>query len=148
MSLAISTEFGYCVIVAVAMAIQCKARVMDVEAFRERYNMPHPESDGGQLEGQLSDEDRAKFNRIKHLRDSCYGHLITALPLFLLAALFYPRLTINQGVMYMLAHAAYNWFYTRGKLEACKYCMLFIKVKTLMWAVLAMHGAAMVTIFA
>ncbi|KAJ2770163.1 hypothetical protein IWQ56_002270 [Coemansia nantahalensis] len=148
MSLAISTEFGYCVIVTVAMAIQCKATVMEVEVFRELNSIPDPESDGGQVADQLSDEDQAKFSRIKHLRDSYHEHLITALPLLILAGLFYPILSANTGNMYILVRAVYSQLYIHNRPEARKYCMPFIRGQPFIWAILAMHGAAMVTIFA
>ncbi|KAJ2802916.1 hypothetical protein H4R21_002234 [Coemansia helicoidea] len=121
---------------------------MEVEAVRKEYNIPHPDDDGGQLEGQSSDEDRANFNSIKHVRDSYREHLITALPLLLLAGWFYPKTSATLGFIYFLACDAYKWCCTHHKPEASKYCMHFMRSILFGWAVLAMHGAAMVTIFA
>ncbi|KAJ2767154.1 hypothetical protein IWQ57_004070, partial [Coemansia nantahalensis] len=118
MSLTISTKFGPCVLAAVSVALQCEFTAWDVDTARRRYNMVEPDSDGGQLESQPSDEGRAKFKRIKHIRESYLEHLTTVLSLLLLAGLFYPTLSACLGNMYVLGRAAYSWFYTRDRPEA------------------------------
>ncbi|KAJ2796126.1 hypothetical protein H4R21_004835 [Coemansia helicoidea] len=148
MSVAVGTDFGFCVMIAIGMAIQCEVAAMEVDVLRKQCNMPHPDGSGEQLEAQPSDEDRAKFNRAKYVHDSYREHLPTAVLLLLLAGLFHPAKSTVVGMMYIPIHAVYNWFYTRGKLEICMCCMPFIRGLLVAWGVIALQGATALTIFA
>ncbi|KAJ1930482.1 hypothetical protein IWQ60_000267 [Tieghemiomyces parasiticus] len=108
--LTIDPNFGWSVLAALAMGVQCFVAGGTVAAARKKYNVPHPDCGAGRHASKLSDEDWKKFNVIQRCHLNYVEMLSLAQSSVLLAGLFFPRVAGALGLSYIFG----RFLYARG----------------------------------
>ncbi|KAJ1723304.1 Microsomal glutathione S-transferase 3 [Coemansia erecta] len=107
MTIIIGANFGYCVLAAVGISVQCVLAGHDVGVARKKYKVDYPDNGGGRFADKLSDEDWLAFNNIKRTSDNYSEQVGVVLTLLVLAGLYMPRAAGGLGAAYILGRSVY-----------------------------------------
>ncbi|KAJ2367296.1 hypothetical protein IW150_005708 [Coemansia sp. RSA 2607] len=107
MTIIIGANFGYCVLAAVGISLQCILTGHDVSSARKKYKVDYPDNGGGRFSDKLSDEDWLAFNNIKRTSDNYSEQVSVVLTILMLAGMYMPRAAAALGVSYMLGRSVY-----------------------------------------
>ncbi|KAJ1641753.1 hypothetical protein LPJ64_006319 [Coemansia asiatica] len=108
MAIVLGTNFGYCVLAAVGISVQCFLAGAQVGAARKKYKVEYPDNGGGRFSDKLSDEDWIKFNSIKRVSDNYSEQVGIVLAMLMAAGLFMPRAAASFGALYILGRFVYG----------------------------------------
>ncbi|KAJ2399433.1 Microsomal glutathione S-transferase 3 [Coemansia sp. RSA 2559] len=114
MAIVLGSNFGYTVLAAVGIALQCLVTAMSVGAARKKYNVQYPDNGGGRYSDKLSDEDWVAFNNIKRASDNYLEQVGSVLVMLTMAGLYQPKLAASFGASYMVG----RFVYARGYVAA------------------------------
>ncbi|KAJ1731323.1 hypothetical protein LPJ61_002589 [Coemansia biformis] len=148
MAVVVDADFGYCVLAAIFISLQCIAAGVRVGAARKLYKVDYPDNGGGRFADKLSDEDWVMFNNIKRVSDNYSEQISIVLTMLLLAGLFQPKLAAFLGATYFVGRALYGWGYVNRGPDARVYGVPFTYTAFVGLAAIAGYNAVMITIFA
>ncbi|KAJ2452801.1 hypothetical protein EV183_002699 [Coemansia sp. RSA 2336] len=148
MTIVIGANFGYTVLAAAGIAIQCFATSMVVTTARKKYKVPYPDNGGGRFSDKLSDEDWVSFNNIKRVSDNYTEQVGSVLAMLILAGLFQPKLAASLGVVHMIGRFIYGRAYVSKGPDARVYGAPFMGLSFIGMVLTAAYHAAMMTFFA
>ncbi|KAJ2723695.1 hypothetical protein GGI07_002490 [Coemansia sp. Benny D115] len=148
MAIIIGANFGYCVLAAVGIAVQCTLTGAAVGSARKRFNVQYPDNGGGRYSDKLSDEDWVKFNNIKRVNDNYTEQVGIVLSMLLLSGLFMPRAAASFGASYIVGRFIYGKGYTASGPKGRLYGAPLMMLSLVSMAGIAAYNAAMTTIFA
>ncbi|KAJ1932980.1 hypothetical protein EC988_009273 [Linderina pennispora] len=111
MAIVIGTNFGYCVMAAAAMCVQCFFEGTRVVAARKKYNVQYPDNGGGRYSDKLKDEDWVAFNNVKRVSDNYSEQIGMVLSVLILAGLYQPKLAASFGTSYVVGRFLYSMGY-------------------------------------
>ncbi|KAJ2507628.1 Microsomal glutathione S-transferase 3 [Coemansia sp. RSA 2049] len=114
MAIVIGSNFGYTVLAAVGITLQCFVAAASVTGARSKYNVKYPDNGGGRYSDKLSDEDWVAFNNIKRTSDNYYEQVGMVLVALVLAGLYQPKLAASFGAVYIVGRFAYTRGYVAG----------------------------------
>ncbi|KAI9471323.1 hypothetical protein LPJ78_002798 [Coemansia sp. RSA 989] len=148
MTIVIGANFGYTVLAAAGIAIQCFVTGIGVTAARKKYNVQYPDNGGGRFSDKLSDEDWVAFNNIKRVSDNYSEQVGPVLTMLILAGLFQPKLAASLGVVHMIGRFIYGKAYVSKGPGARVYGAPFMGLSFIGMILTAAYNAAMITVFA
>ncbi|KAJ2785125.1 hypothetical protein H4R18_000713 [Coemansia javaensis] len=148
MAIVIGANFGYCVLAAVGITLQCFVAGVKVGRARTKFKVAYPDNGGGRYADKLSDEDWVRFNNIKRVSDNYSEQVGSVLAMLLLAGLFQPGLAAGLGASYIVGRFFYGWGYVakgpRGRVAGG----LVNALSFLGLVAVATHGALQATVLA
>ncbi|KAJ1818582.1 hypothetical protein GGH91_004804 [Coemansia sp. RSA 2671] len=147
MTIVIGANFGYCVLAAVGISVQCFLEGMAVTVARKKFNVPYPDNGGGRFADKLSEKDWVAFNNIKRVSDNYSESVGMVLSMLFCAGLFQPLLAASLGGSFIVGKIFYGMGY---KAWGPKGRMLGAPVSALsFFALIAVAGYnAAITVFA
>ncbi|KAJ2663825.1 Microsomal glutathione S-transferase 3 [Coemansia sp. RSA 1200] len=148
MAIVIGSDFGYTVLAAVGITLQCLATAMSVTGARKKYNINYPDNGGGRYSDKVSDEDWVAFNNIKRTSDNYLEQVGMVLVALVLAGLYQPKLAASFGATYMLGRFAYAHGYVAGGADKRIYGAPIMGVSFLALVLTAGYNAFTTTILA
>ncbi|KAJ2728475.1 hypothetical protein H4R23_003639, partial [Coemansia sp. Cherry 401B] len=101
-------NFGYTVLAAAGITLQCFVAGLSVVGARKKYNVQYPDNGGGRYADKLSDEDWVAFNNVKRVSDNYSEQVGSVLTMLVLAGLFQPKLAAAFGASYMVGRFIYG----------------------------------------
>ncbi|KAJ2516089.1 hypothetical protein H4217_004798 [Coemansia sp. RSA 1939] len=148
MAIVIGSNFGYTVLAAVGITLQCLATAMSVTSARKKYNVNYPDNGGGRYSDKLSDEDWVAFNNIKRTSDNYLEQVGMVLVALVLAGLYQPKLAASFGAVYIVGRFAYTRGYVAGGADRRIYGAPVMGVSFLAMVITAGYNAITTTILA
>ncbi|KAJ2352059.1 hypothetical protein IWW50_004522 [Coemansia erecta] len=148
MAIIIGSNFGYTVLAAAAISMQCLLANMSVGQARKKYKVSYPDNGGGRYADKLSDEDWVAFNNIKRVSDNYNEQIGSVLVMLLLAGLFQPKLAASLGATHVVGRFVYGRGYISSGAQGRLYGAPFMGLSFIGLILTAAYNAAMVTVFA
>ncbi|KAJ2511064.1 hypothetical protein GGI11_005247 [Coemansia sp. RSA 2049] len=148
MVIVIGSNFGYAVLAAVGITLQCFATAVSITGARKKYNVNYPDNGGGRYSDKLSDEDWVAFNNIKRTSDNYLEQVGMVLVALVLAGLYQPKLAASFGAVYIVGRFAYTRGYVAGGADRRIYGAPVMGVSFLTLVVTAGYNAVATTILA
>ncbi|KAJ2554450.1 hypothetical protein EV175_002576, partial [Coemansia sp. RSA 1933] len=110
MAIVIGSNFGYTVLAAVGITVQCLVTAFSVNGARKKYKVDYPDNGGGRYADKLSDEDWVAFNSVKRASDNYLEQVGMVLVMLIAAGLYQPKLAASFGASYIVG----RFIYARG----------------------------------
>ncbi|KAJ1893679.1 Microsomal glutathione S-transferase 3 [Kickxella alabastrina] len=118
MAIIIGSNFGYCVLAAIGIALQCGFTGHAVVKARKKFKVDYPDNGSGRYAAKLTEEDWLKFNNIKRVNDNYTEQISIVLSMLLMSGLYMPRAAAAFGVSYMVGRYIYGRGYIAGGAKA------------------------------
>ncbi|KAJ2483660.1 hypothetical protein IWW56_000224 [Coemansia sp. RSA 2131] len=148
MAIVIGANFGYTVLAAAGIALQCFITGLSVVGARKKYNVAYPDNGGGRFADKLSDADWVAFNNIKRVSDNYSEQVGSVLAMLLAAGMFQPKIAAGFGAVYMLGRSVYGRAYVAKGAGARVYGAPLMGISFMGLIITAAYNAALVTVFA
>ncbi|KAJ1862068.1 hypothetical protein LPJ57_006421 [Coemansia sp. RSA 486] len=148
MAIVLGTNFGYCVLAAVGISVQCVLAGAQVGAARKKYKVDYPDNGGGRFSDKLSDDDWIKFNSIKRASDNYSEQVGIVLTMLMAAGLFMPRAAASLGAIYMVGRFVYAAGYKASGPKGRMFGAPLMALSLVSLAGIAAYNAALITFFA
>ncbi|KAJ2758944.1 Microsomal glutathione S-transferase 3 [Coemansia sp. BCRC 34490] len=148
MVIVIGSNFGYTVLAAVGITLQCFATAVSITGARKKYNVNYPDNGGGRYSDKVSDEDWVAFNNIKRTSDNYLEQVGMVLVALVLAGLYQPKLAASFGATYMLGRFVYARSYISGGPDKRIYGAFILGISFLAMVITAGYNAVTTTILA
>ncbi|KAJ1893678.1 Microsomal glutathione S-transferase 3 [Kickxella alabastrina] len=148
MTIIIGSEFGYCVLAAIGIALQCSFTGHAVMNARKKFKVDYPDNGSGRYAAKLTEEDWLKFNNIKRVNDNYTEQISIVLSMLLMSGLYMPRAAAAFGVSYMVGRYIYGRGYIAGGAKARTPGAILMGLSSLSMMGIAAYSAVMTTILA
>ncbi|KAI8323732.1 hypothetical protein GQ54DRAFT_309834 [Martensiomyces pterosporus] len=148
MAIIIGANFGYCVLAAAGMAIQCFAEGISVVVARKKYKVSYPDNGGGRYSDKLSDEDWVAFNNVKRVSDNYSEQIGQVMAMLILSGIFQPKLAASLGFTYIVGRFVYGRGYKAAGPKGRMYGAPLMTLSYFAMVITATYSALMATVFA
>ncbi|KAJ1552457.1 hypothetical protein HK096_000103, partial [Nowakowskiella sp. JEL0078] len=101
-AITISTQYGYVLLLALAINLQIHLTGMSIGAQRRKHGVKYPDMGNGRHAAKLSDEAWTEFNNYQRVHYNYVENATQILTLILTAGLFMPKTSAAIGVVYMV----------------------------------------------
>ncbi|KAJ2784265.1 hypothetical protein GGI15_002314 [Coemansia interrupta] len=148
MTIILGANFGYCVLAAVGISMQCILTGHDVASARKKYKVDYPDNGSGRHADKLNDQDWLEFNNIKRTSDNYSEQVAIVLTMLMLSGMYMPRAAASLGAAYMVGRSVYARGYRSKGPKGRMAGGLLMMLTLVSMAGVAVYSAVMTTVLA